>query len=441
MYANRRNVLAGMLSTAALPGLSVASASDVDVIVVGAGSAGLSTARDLIAQGKSVVVLEAADRIGGRAFTETTTFGIPFDHGCSWVMGPKNMSYVTMAKEWGYSLHNHQDADEAFFVEGRKATTKESDELAYAWSKVEAALAKAGRSGKDIAASQSIPQDLKFSGNPQTWTGPLDWGVDLTDLSIQDYWNSEDAGSYYLIKEGYGTLVSQMGAKLPVKLNSPVTKIDWSGTGVTAETPNGKIRGKCCVITTSPGVLNSGAIEFSPSLPGWKQEAISNMRMGLLAKIALEFDGERFGLFPNQFLSYSVPDEMPAEAAYFLNFPFDTNLMVGFVGGKFGWDLTSKRQDQAIDFALGELEKLFGSKVRSHFVKGFVTEWGTNPLTLGAYAAAKPGNHIARSELAKPIADRLFFAGDSTSVSYPSLCGDAFLTGKRAAKEIEAVLK
>ncbi len=160
--------------------------------------------------------------------------------------------------------------------------------------------------------------------------------------------------------------------------------------------------------TTSPGVLNSGAIEFSPNLPDSKQQAIENLPMGLLAKIALEFDGERFGLSSNQFLSYAVPDQMPAEAAYFLNFPFDTNLMIGFVGGKFGWDLTSKGQDQAIDFALGELEKLFGSKVRSHFVRGLVTDWGTNPLTLGAYAAAKPGNHSARTELAKPIADRLF---------------------------------
>ncbi len=252
MYIKRRSMLAGMLSTVALPELSLASTSNVDVIVVGAGSAGLSTARDLIAQGKSVVVLEAANRIGGRAFTDITTFGVPFDHGCSWVMGPKNMSYVQMAKEWGYALHNHNDADEAFFVEGRRANSEESDQLGYAWSKVEAALAKVGRSGRDIAASEVIPENLKFSGNPQTWTGPLDWAVDLTDLSTQDYWNSEDAGSNFLIKEGYGTLVSQMGAKIPVKLNSPVSKIDWSGSGVTAETPNGKIRAKCCVLRHLP---------------------------------------------------------------------------------------------------------------------------------------------------------------------------------------------
>ena len=441
MYTSRRTVVAGILSTATLPGLSIASTFDVDVVIIGAGSAGLSAATDLIAQGKSVVVVEAANRIGGRAYTDTTTFGVPFDHGCSWVMGPKNMAYVEMAKEWGYTLHNHMNADEAFFVDGREASSEQSDQLGYAWSKFEAALAKVGRSGRDIAASEVVPQDIEFMGNPQTWTGPLDWAVDLTDLSTQDYWNSEDAGSNFLIKEGYGTLVAQMGADIPVKLNNSVSKVDWSGNGVTVETSNGNIRAKCCVITTSPGVLNSGAIEFKPGLPDWKQQAIQNLPMGLLAKITLEFDGERFGLKPNQFLSYAVPGKMPAEAAYFLSFPFDTNLMIGFVGGKFGWDLTSKGQDQAIDFALGELQKIFGSKVRSHFVKGHMTDWGTNPLTLGAYAAAKPGNHSARTELARPVADRLFFAGDTTSVSYPSLCGGAFLTGKRVAKEIEAALK
>ena len=59
--------------------------SDPDVVVIGAGSAGIATARTLIAEGKSVIVLEARDRVGGRAWTESDTFGVPFDHGCSWI--------------------------------------------------------------------------------------------------------------------------------------------------------------------------------------------------------------------------------------------------------------------------------------------------------------------------------------------------------------------
>ncbi|MCP4941605.1 MAG: FAD-dependent oxidoreductase, partial [Planctomycetaceae bacterium] len=82
---SRRSVLGGVATFAALPVWSQSLPSNPDVVVVGAGIAGLTAAKTLLAAGRSVVVVEAADRIGGRAYTETTTFGVPFDHGCSWI--------------------------------------------------------------------------------------------------------------------------------------------------------------------------------------------------------------------------------------------------------------------------------------------------------------------------------------------------------------------
>ena len=440
LKTSRRSFLAGAATSLALTKFGRAKSIDFDTAIIGAGSAGLSAARALTKQGHSVIVLEAADRIGGRAYTESTTFGLPFDHGCSWITGSADLAFASMAKESGFTLKNHMSASEKFFVEGQKASRSQSSAYDSAWGRLNAALAKAGKAGLDIAASEVVPQNMKYSGVCETWIGPLDWAVDFSDLSVMDNWNSEDAEINYMIKEGYGTLVQQLGQGLAVELNAPVTAIDWSDAGVKLETPLGQIRAKTCLITTTPAVLNSGAIRFTPKLPLWKEEAIDNLPMGMLAKVALQFDGERFGLRRNSWLTYSVPNEMPAEACYFLSFPFDFDLMVGFVGGKFGWDLTAAGQQTAIDFALGELEKIFGHKVRSHFVKGYVTEWGSNPLTLGAYAAAKPGHHDARNLLAMPLNDRLFFAGDTTSVPYSSLCGGAFLTGIRAAEEIRTVL-
>jgi monoamine oxidase len=162
--------------------------------------------------------------------------------------------------------------------------------------------------------------------------------------------------------------------------------------------------------------------------------------MGLLAKVALQFDGEKFGLHRNQWLTYDVDGETPAEACYFLTWPFDFNLMVGFVGGDFGWMLSAQGAEAAIDFALGEVVKMVGSGARKHFVKGHLTGWASNPWTRGAYTAARPGHHDAREALARPLGDRLFFAGEALAAPYYQLCSGAYNTGETVAASAAATI-
>lgn len=432
----RRSVLTGLLATSALPAWAQSLPSDPDVVIIGAGSAGLSAARRLIAEGKSVVVVEGAGRIGGRAYTESETFGVPFDHGCSWVMGPKDLPYLAMARDWGFTLLDHDSAGEALYVGNRRASGADHKKYDRAWVKIDEALNRAGREGRDVAASSVVPPGLDFAGCVQTWMGPMDWAVDFSNLSTMDVWSYGDIGANYMIKEGFGALVERMGTGLPVQLNTPATRVDWSGRGVSVETPAGTIRAKACIVTVSTGVLRAGSIQFVPKLPTSTQEAIGNLPMGLLAKVALQFDGERFGLSADQWLTYWVPNEMPAEACYFLTFPFGFDIMIGFVGGQFGWELSAKGKDAAVDFALGEVEKLLGSKARNHFVKGDLTGWASNPWTQGAYAAATPGHHAARAALAKPVGDRVFFAGEAVALPYYQLCGGAYLNGDAVAQDV-----
>ena len=172
----------------------------------------------------------------------------------------------------------------------------------------------------------------------------------------------------------------------------------------------------------------------------WKLAAIKNVPMGLLSKVTLQFEGERFGLHPNQWLTYQVPDKMPAEACFFLTWPFGFNIMIGFVGGDFGWRLSAAGTEAAVDFALGEVVKMVGSDARRHFVKGHLTQWASNPWTQGAYSAARPGHFSARAELARPLGNRLFFAGEATAVRYQQLCAGAYASGERAAAEVIAAL-
>lgn len=437
---SRRSLLSGLLASAALPAWAQSLPSHPDVVVIGAGSAGLAAARRLISEGKSVVVVEGAGRIGGRAYTESETFGVPFDHGCSWVMGPGDLPYVAMARDWGFTLLDHDGAGEALYVGDRRATAAELHGYDTAWARIEGAVNKAGREGRDVAAARVIPSGLDFAGSVQTWMGAMDWAVDFPDLSTMDVWAYGDIGSNYMIKEGYGTLVARLGAGLPVQLMTPATRVDWSGKGVSVETPSGTIRAKACIVTVSTGVLRAGSLRFTPELPDWKQAAIDHLPMGLLAKVALQFDGERFGFAPDQWLTYWVLNEMPAEACYFLTFPFGFDIMIGFVGGRFGWQLSAEGADGAVDFALGEVVKMVGGKARDHFVRGYLTGWAQNPWTHGAYAAARPGHHGARADLAQPIGDRVFFAGEAVAAPYYQLCGGAYLSGDAVARAAAARL-
>lgn len=438
---SRRSVLGGIAASSLLPAIGRASLpSNPDVVVVGAGSAGLAATRALTSKGYSVLVVEAAGRIGGRAYTESETFGVPFDHGCSWVQGPAGMDYIRMAREWGYTLVDHRSPGEALYHEGEPVDSETAAKVSAAYAAVDSAIYTAGKKGKDVAVASLLPDDIEFLGVASAWSA-MDWGVDYSDLSTMDWWTYGSVSANYLIKEGYGTLIAQMGRDLPVRLNTPVTGIDWGGDGIAVQTDNGTIKAKACIVTVTPGVLMSGAIRFTPDLPDWKQRAIEHVPMSLLAKVALQFDGERFGLNDNEFLTYTVPNTLPAEACYFLTFPMGFNYMMGFVGGEFAWDLTSKGQDVAVDFALGELEKIFGSSVRKHFIKGLMTDWGQNPLTLGSYAAARPGHHSARAELGRSIADRVFFAGDAVSLPFVSLCGGAYMNGQQVALDVMSLLK
>ncbi len=438
----RRGFLAAASSSALMMPLTGRAdlPTNPDVVVIGAGSAGLSAARALIDAGKSVVVIEARDRLGGRAWTESETFGVPFDHGCSWITSADKHPYKEMADAWQFETLYHDDAGEALFVGQREASDLEWGQYDRAWGAVNRALAKAGEEGIDVAASTVMPDDMPFVGVSQSWIGPMDMGVDFKDLSTKDYWAGADTSPNYMVKEGLGALVARMGADLPVQLNSPAQRVSWGGDGVTVETPSGTIQAKACIVTVSTGVLASEMIVFDPVLPDWKRQAVDDVPMGLLAKVTLQFDDVRLGLRPNDWLTYLVPEEMPAQACYFLTWPFDYNLMIGFVGGDFGWELSAAGPEAAVDYALDEVVKMTGSRARDKFVKGDLTRWAGDPYALGAYAAPKPGRADARIDLGRQIDDRLFFAGEAVAGPYVATCGGAFLSGRDVAGEVAAVI-
>jgi monoamine oxidase len=428
----RRDVVAGMTASVALPQFAPGLTANPDVIVIGAGSAGIAAARRVIASGKTVQVIEAADRIGGRAYTESDTFGVAYDHGCAWLQGPGDLPHVRAARDLGFTLVDHSNARDVFYVGNRRATYTEQSQYDRAYARLYEEL----WTDKDVSAASLSEPTQPMDGVAHTWTGPMDFGVDLDALSTADFNAYPEYEINYLVREGLGTLVSYLGRALPVSLNTTAMAVDWSGDGVRVETSKGTITSRAVIITVSTGVLASGAIRFTPALPAPKQQAIADVPMGLLTRIGLQFDGARFGLSENDLLTYAVPNTLPAEACYFLTFPTGHDIAVGFVGGQFGWDLSEAGPKAAVDFALGEFTKMMGSDARKHFVKGHMSGWADNPLTLGAYAAARPGRASARNELAEPLGDRVFFAGEAVADEYIALMSGAHLSGNRVARAV-----
>lgn len=437
---SRRRFLAGASGVLAAPAVLRASEGEVDVAIVGAGSAGLAAAHALIAAGHTVAIVEAANRIGGRAHTDTATFGLPFDRGCSWLHSSDVNPYTPMAREWGYTLESHDGADEAMFVGKRSPTSSEWSAYDRAWRATKGGLSDAGRDGLDIPALDAVPE-MDWGANSQTWLGPMSMGKDFIDLSPVDWWSLAETKPNLEILEGFGTLVTQYGQGLPVTLNAPVTAIDHSGPGVRVESSAGTLSARACILTVSTGVLAAETIRFTPGLPGTTLAGIEGMPMGLFAKVPLLFDGTRFGLKPNEWLAYKVPEVIPARACFFLTWPFNMDLMIGIVGGAFGWEMSAQGDDAVVDFALGELRNIFGEKVDEHFIKGGFTNWANDPWVRGSYASERPGQHGSRAALGEPIDSPLFLAGEALAGQYSVTCGGAHMSGTQVAADVIAFLK
>jgi monoamine oxidase len=292
----------------------------------------------------------------------------------------------------------------------------------------------------DVAASSLVTDWQRPMDATATYMGPMDMAVDFKDLSTADFAAMADYDPNYLVREGYGTLVKMVAlqAGLDIVLGTPVTGIDYGGPGVTVTTGGrkpGAMRAKTVIVTVSTGVLAATDIRFTPALPVATQGAIADLPMGLLAKIPLQIPGISHyidGIAPYD----NVLDESDGlDDIYFLAWPWDSDLMVGFVGGQFAWDLSKQGPAAAVAYAREKLGNIFGSNVARRVKRGLLTPWASDPLARGAYSAAKPGKHASRAILAQPVQDKLFFAGEAVAPDGMfATCSGAYMSGTMVAQ-------
>lgn len=404
-----------------------------DVIVVGAGAAGLSAAQSLRRDGFETVVLEAGDYIGGRCVTDTSSFSVPFDRGGSWLHSAPINPLARLAEQSGKVLHKSPWRTSRVHAFGRELSNDEvqsyrdyEDEL---WPTVNAA----GAQGTDQSVLSAMPKG-RWSDTAVHYVAQM-LGGDADVTSAKDSFNYGEVAGDWLIEGGLGAFVKDLHHDVPVHLNCPVTRIDFSGVGVKVTTPQGTLQANHLVLTVSTGVLAAGTIEFVPALPASKFEAVDMLPNGLLNKVGIEFDPAWQEATQGQMTQYNLSED----AFCSLLFGFcDASLAVGFVAGRFADELETQGAGAATDYCLAGLRATFGNDVTKHIRRTDETAWRRNVNTIGSYSYAKPGGADFRKTLSEPLADRVFFAGEATMTNTYSTVHGAFLSGKRAAEQIKA---
>jgi monoamine oxidase len=437
---NRRQLLQGLGAGALLGGMRVAwgaAATAPEVIVIGAGGAGLTAAKELIKSGVSALVLEARDRIGGRAFTDTS-LGVPWDRGCSWLHSPNVNPWVSYARQNDFELV--PDATARHLFEGsRRLDDRETAGYRAVTERMSRELDEAARRGLDIPAAECFTQaTLADPWYPMAETSLTGWeGIEPANYSVLDSARYVEDGDDLMIPRGYGALLVHYAKDVDVRLNAPVSRIRWNAAGVSAETKSGSVSARVAIVALPSTVVADGAVIFTPNLPVEVLQAHHDLPLGLLDKIALKFKRNVFPSERSEFLQVRRAD---GRSLSFLTRHWHSNVGVAFAGGRYARELEGAGEAGAIEQALSELASMLGGDVRKHFDRGAATAWAADPWARGAYSHCLPGRFGARAVLTRSVGGRLVFAGEHTEqTAYGTLHG-AHLSGVRAAAEAKRLL-
>ncbi|MDP3404708.1 MAG: NAD(P)/FAD-dependent oxidoreductase [Brevundimonas sp.] len=410
--------------------------SSIDVAVIGAGAAGLSAARRLAAAGVAVVVLEARDRIGGRAQTVGRE-GFGLDLGCGWLHSADENPLADLGRAAGFTIDETPPPwwQQAFNL---GLTPAEQAQFGQAWSDFEARVARAAEGGQDRPASDLFLPDDRWNARMDAISGALN-GTRFAEVSTLDQAAYRDTGVNWRVVEGYGTLVSSLGEDVPVVLDCPVERIDRKGPVLRIDTARGRIEAKMAILTLPTSVLASEAVRFDPPLPDLV-EAAAGAPLGLATKLFMTVDGADD--FPPDSQLWGRTDTAQT-GGYHLR-PFGRPMIEAYFGGDLARGLEGEGEAAILDFAVSELSDLLGSGLRRRLQPLATSMWGTDPFSLGAYSHVLPGQGDpdtgARARLARPIEDRIFIAGEATSRTAFGTAHGAWAEGERAAIEVLVAL-
>jgi monoamine oxidase len=435
MTITRRDFLAASAASAIAPvfgGRAWAAPlpREADIVVIGAGAAGIAAARRIVAANRKVILLEATDQIGGRCLTDTATFDVPFDRGARWIHNPDTNPMIRLARGGGLDVVP-APLGQKIRIGRRNARAGEVEELLATLVRANRAIDDASRGRVDVSCASALPKDLgDWAAAVEFLLGANATGKDLKELSAIDKIRAQDRSAALASRQGLGTLVAKLGDGLPISLATPATRIAWSGRDVMVETPAGKIAARAAIVTASSNVLTSGALKFTPDLPKRTLDAASKVSLGSYDHIVLQLPGNPLGLSRDDVVIEQAKD---ARTAFMIANMGGSSLCSVDVAGSFGRDLSAQGEPAMVAFAMEWLAKLFGSDVAKAVRKSSATRWDAAPFALGAMSAASPGGQPSRKILMEPVGS-LFLAGEAAHETLWGTVDGAWESGERAAE-------
>jgi monoamine oxidase len=416
-----------------------------DVIVVGAGVAGLTAARALVGAGARVVVLEAGERVGGRVWTLRDFAGIPVEAGAEFVHGSEAATWQVVHAAGLRARYVPQIRNSWFNLAGRTRWLPLHLAHPAAWRSFDV-LRALRRTREDETAAAFVAAG-GYRGRARelvelALTAHLPGGTDEVGVLglVADGVLHLEGGRNYRALEGYDHLPRHLAAGLDVRLARRVTTIGWGPAGVQTGTADGETVAAAVGITSLPhGVLASGAVSFQPSLPSSKTDAIARIRTGPVVKVLLRFD-ERF--WPRR-MAQLVCGAGPVTLYWAPSFgKGGPPVLTAYATGVRARALSQLGAERASALVLGDLGRLFpGTRPHRVIRETRFVDWLTDPNAGGGYTYLPTGAIGARAALAAADTGALLWAGGATAWSpVADTVEAAHLSGLAAARRASDLL-
>jgi monoamine oxidase len=416
-----------------------------DVIIIGAGAAGLAAARDLVRGRRRILILEARDRAGGRLLTKNIEgCPIPVELGAEFIHGKAPETFA-LIQEHGLSVYDSWSKHYRF-KNGRWV----KDDTA--WEHVDKVLGRLDRERKTdrsfeafLKAHPRVSPDIRkaITAFVEGFQASEIDKIGERGLAVASQ-VGDDSGNFR-IAQGYQALARAMQKALPPELvgwrwQTEVTRIEWVPHQVTVVTRSGeRLAAPQAIVTLPIGVLKSGAVTFSPALPAEKTLALQRIEVGAVHRLGLFF-AESFweSIAGDIGFIHSAINNFPT---WWTALPFRVPLLTAWAGGGQAIRMGELSETEAIARALTTLAQFTGRSVP--FLKKQLRGWGyhdwqQDPFARGAYSYLGVGGADASKHLGRPVADTLFFAGEATALHGRNGTVDGALSsGQRAALQVE----